>query len=86
MPGGRYVQLCVFLVVGDPWKGVVFVVGFLVVGVVLWVCCRLACQSAQQAEKLTILFEVDWENMPQDFRYRTVPHNRGFKKKYSIKY
>ena len=31
---------------------------FLVVGVFLWVwvCCRLACQSAQQAEELTVLF------------------------------
>ena len=26
----------------------------------VWVSCRLACQSAQQDEKLTVLFEAGW--------------------------
>ena len=45
-------------VCGVVFMSAVFVGEFLVVGVFLWVwvCCRLACQSAQQAEELTVLF------------------------------
>ena len=52
---------CVFVCVcvcGVVFMSAVFGGEFLVVGVFLWVwvCCRLVCQSAQQAEELTVLF------------------------------